>query len=314
MNKKFLYVAIAFVLCGGTASADFWYVNSTYTTVQSVQPKYSLSTETFWDQVPSNQLPPVQSTECSNGSCSTVQYTLGDSTSNNYTWGGSCDTAAAHFGIAAQTYTCSQNYNQYSWSTGAGGGGGDGGLGVGIPGFGWYRTRSTIELYLGNVGASAPCKPEPSSWSSITQNGYGTPAHISECTTSVHQGTAAPIATLTAAPSTITAPASSALTYSCSNGATSASIDNGVGAVTPAAAGTVPVSPTATTAYTVTCTNANGTGTDSATVTVSPQQPDLTPLSLTPHTVVAGTQSTFTATLHNGGTAPTPTFSSTVYV
>ncbi|MDB5190072.1 MAG: hypothetical protein JWN49_398, partial [Parcubacteria group bacterium] len=60
------------------------------------------------------------------------------------------------------------------------------------------------------------------------------------------------------------------------------------------------------TANTVSCTNTL----DVTNLT----SPDLTPLSLTPHTVVAGTQSTFTATLHNGGTAPTPTFSSTVYV
>ncbi|MDB4992299.1 MAG: hypothetical protein JWL75_544 [Parcubacteria group bacterium] len=59
-------------------------------------------------------------------------------------------------------------------------------------------------------------------------------------------------------------------------------------------------------ATTVSCTN---------TITVnSPLQPDLTPLSLTPHTVVAGQSSVFTATLANTGTAATPNFSSTVYV
>jgi hypothetical protein len=42
--------------------------------------------------------------------------------------------------------------------------------------------------------------------------------------------------------------------------------------------------------------------------------PDLTPTGLTPLTVVAGTPATFTATLKNNGTAPTPPFSSTIFV
>jgi hypothetical protein len=171
-----------------------------------------------------------------------------------------------------------------------------------------------IELYTGSVAASAPCKAEPSDWAAITQNGAGPAYHYNECTTSVHMGTVAPTATLTAAPSSITAGNSTALTYSCSDASTSAVIDNGVGAVSPAAAGTKSVTPGATTTYKVTCTNANGTGTASATVTVTPLQPDLTPIALTPHTVIAGQASTFTATLLNGGTAATPNFSSTIFV
>ncbi|MDB4992304.1 MAG: hypothetical protein JWL75_549 [Parcubacteria group bacterium] len=123
-----------------------------------------------------------------------------------------------------------------------------------------------------------------------------------------------PVATLTAAPPTVVAGGASLLTYSCSNDATAAAIDNGVGAVSPVAAGSRSVTPSDTTVYTLTCTNSHGSSTASATVTVTVQQPDLTPLSLTPHTVVAGQSSVFTATLANTGTAPTPNFSSTVYV
>ncbi|MEO6536860.1 MAG: CARDB domain-containing protein [Candidatus Paceibacterota bacterium] len=87
-----------------------------------------------------------------------------------------------------------------------------------------------------------------------------------------HDGVIAakPVASLTASPSTIVSGNSSLLTYSCSNGATSASIDNGVGTKTPAASGSAPVSPTTTTTYTLTCTNSGGSSTATATVTVEP--------------------------------------------
>lgn len=52
----------------------------------------------------------------------------------------------------------------------------------------------------------------------------------------------------------------------------------------------------------------------SCAVTVTAAPPDLTPIGLTPSTVVAGQSSTFTATLSNTGGSVTPNFSSTVYV
>lgn len=64
------------------------------------------------------------------------------------------------------------------------------------------------------------------------------------------------------------------LTYSCDN-TTSASINNGVGTVSPASGGTVTASPVTTTTYTLTCTGAGGSDTDNTTVTVS-SGPDLT--------------------------------------
>jgi hypothetical protein len=58
----------------------------------------------------------------------------------------------------------------------------------------------------------------------------------------------------------------------------------------------------------------SGTGTTASCSANSLSQPDLTPTALTPHTVIAGQRSTFTATLFNGGTAATPTFTSTIFV
>lgn len=75
-------------------------------------------------------------------------------------------------------------------------------------------------------------------------------------------------ANLSASPTSISSGGSSTLTWSTTN-ATSASINNGVGAVTPVAGGSVSVSPTTTTTYTLTAANASGSTTSQATVTVS---------------------------------------------
>ncbi len=92
--------------------------------------------------------------------------------------------------------------------------------------------------------------------------------------------------TLTAAPGTITSGRSATLTWS-SPDAVSAEIDNDVGTVSPATGGTVEVTPTETTAYTVTVTFAdNSTAVASATVTVS--DPPTATLSAAPETITAG--------------------------
>lgn len=79
----------------------------------------------------------------------------------------------------------------------------------------------------------------------------------------------APTSTLSALPGTITQGASSSLSWTSTN-ATSASINNGVGAVTPVAGGSVSVSPMTTTTYTLTASGPGGQSTSQATVTVNP--------------------------------------------
>lgn len=78
----------------------------------------------------------------------------------------------------------------------------------------------------------------------------------------------APTGTFSATPGSIAPGASVTLTWSSAN-ATSASIDNGVGAVTPVAGGAVNVSPGATTTYTLTLSGPGGVTTRQATVTVT---------------------------------------------
>lgn len=78
-------------------------------------------------------------------------------------------------------------------------------------------------------------------------------------------------ATLTAEPATITS-GSSTLTYTCPTGTPSASINQGVGSLSPATGGTKSVSPTVTTTYTLTCDAPSGgsASTAQAMVTVGP--------------------------------------------
>jgi len=78
-----------------------------------------------------------------------------------------------------------------------------------------------------------------------------------------------PTGTFSASPASIITGSSSSLIWTSAD-ATSASIDNGVGSVTPVAGGSVSVSPTTTTTYTLTLTGAGGTIYKQATVTVSP--------------------------------------------
>ncbi len=77
-----------------------------------------------------------------------------------------------------------------------------------------------------------------------------------------------PVGTFAATPSTIS-PGGSAMLVWTSQNATGASVDQGVGIVSPAAGGSVSVSPSATTMYTLTLTGAGGTVTYKVIVTVS---------------------------------------------
>src|SRR5579871_3890286 len=79
-----------------------------------------------------------------------------------------------------------------------------------------------------------------------------------------------PTVSLSANPATVTPGQTAALTWSSTN-ATSAQIDNNIGAVQPR--GTQNVSPTQTTTYTITVAGAGGTATAKTTVTVTAPPP-----------------------------------------
>jgi phospholipase C len=110
-----------------------------------------------------------------------------------------------------------------------------------------------------------------------------------------------PTVSLSANPATVTAGLSSTLTWSSTN-ATSAQIDNNIGAVQPS--GTQNVSPPQTTTYTITVTGAGGTATASATVTVNApvlSAPTVT-ITANPTAIAAGASSTLTVAATNATT------------
>lgn len=79
----------------------------------------------------------------------------------------------------------------------------------------------------------------------------------------------APTCSLSASHTSIGVGQSTVLSWTTQNIPTSASIDNGVGSVTPAIGGSVTVSPTVTTTYTLTVSNSGGSSTCQVTILVS---------------------------------------------
>ncbi len=112
---------------------------------------------------------------------------------------------------------------------------------------------------------------------------------LAACGTGPHAGP--PTATLTADHSSITAGTPATLTWTTS-GATSVSIDNGVGNVP--ANGTAQVSPTATTTYTLTAAGSGGSAT--AQVTINVTAPTTVTITAAPATINRGQNSVLTVT------------------
>jgi hypothetical protein len=131
-----------------------------------------------------------------------------------------------------------------------------------------FATGASIDQGIGAVtpiaGGSLQVSPATTTTYTLTAPGPSGPA-IAQATVTVHP---TPTCTLTATPSTITVGQSVTLTWTSTN-ATSASINNGVGGVTPVAGGAIVVTPAVTTTYVLTVTGpAGGQNTAQATVTV----------------------------------------------
>ncbi len=133
--------------------------------------------------------------------------------------------------------------------------------------------------------------------------------------------TPSPAAQLTASTTNIMLGQSATLTWSTTR-AQSAAIDNGVGAVTPIAAGSTTVTPTATTTYTLTAAGAAGTTPATASVTITVIGPPTAQLTASGSTFVRGrgvrldwsTTNAQSATIDNGVGVVTPTASGSVHV
>lgn len=123
-----------------------------------------------------------------------------------------------------------------------------------------------IDAVTPAAGGSVSVSPGSTTTYTLTLTG---PGGTTTRTAGVTVNPPAPTGSLNASPSDITQGGSTTLSWSSSH-ATSASIDNGVGAVSPASGGSVSVSPSATTTYTLTLTGPGGTASPQASVTVAP--------------------------------------------
>lgn len=128
-------------------------------------------------------------------------------------------------------------------------------------------TSLSIDQGIGTVTGTTSKVVNPSSTTTYTltaTNSYGSVAKSATITV----GSLPTISSFTASPSTIASGDSSTLSWSCT-GATSLSIDQGVGTVTGLSSAVV--SPSNSTTYTMTATNSMGSVTRSVTVSVSTQ-------------------------------------------
>ncbi|MHB0865907.1 MAG: hypothetical protein ACYC1Y_03350, partial [Minisyncoccota bacterium] len=108
-----------------------------------------------------------------------------------------------------------------------------------------------------------------------------------------------PSCTLTASPASIETGSSATLSWSTSH-ATSASIDNGIGAITPNTSGSNTITPSSNTTYTLTTSGAGGTVHCSASITVTPPPPAPTcTLTASPTSIETGSASTLNWTTTN---------------
>src|SRR5579884_1951637 len=98
-----------------------------------------------------------------------------------------------------------------------------------------------------------------------------------------------PSATLSISPNAVTSGTTATLAWS-TQGATSVTIDNGIGSV--AASGSHAVTPQQTTTYTLTASNSAGTTTATAVITVTPAAAPTATLTATPTTVFPGDSTT----------------------
>ena len=165
----------------------------------------------------------------------------------------------------------------------------------------WTTTNATSVSIPGTSGTLAVdgtttvSPTTPTTYTLTAEGASGTTAATATVTINISGW---PTATLTANPTAIKAGQSATLTWATSD-ATSAAIDQGVGAVTPLAGGSTSVSPTTTTTYTLTAGNTTGNATAAATVTVIPPDPVIDTFTATSTSIGKGGSTTLNWTTTN---------------
>src|SRR5438105_4783500 len=163
----------------------------------------------------------------------------------------------------------------------------------------WTTTNATsvsIDNGIGSKPTSGSVNVNPTSTTTYTLTATGSGGTITK--TATVTVVPAPAVTFTAIPSSIVTGQSSTLTWTTQN-ATSVSIDNGFGA--QPLAGSINVSPTQSTTYTLTATGQGGTTIRQVTVAVG-SSPTVT-LTATPSTINLGGKAVLTWTSTNAVTA-----------
>jgi hypothetical protein len=179
----------------------------------------------------------------------------------------------------------------------------------------WAPAAGYVNSGTSQVAAHTWGATGPQTFKVLTENDQGADSTFTSYTTSVAACPVAPVATLTDSNGgQVQSGSSATLNWSCTGSVTSASIDQGVGAVSPLSGGSVSSGPiTAVKQFTLTCTGPGGSNTNSDTISLTPP-PDLTPTGLTPSGTVAGQNTPFTGTVLNNGGSATPQFESSMYI
>ncbi|SPD74472.1 exported hypothetical protein [uncultured Desulfobacterium sp.] len=164
----------------------------------------------------------------------------------------------------------------------------------------WNVTNAetcVIEPGIGAVGPSGSIKISPAQTTTYTITASN-PAGSATASTTVTVIYPAPVAMISASPQSIELGQSTLLYWNTTN-AISCIIEPDIGTVNPN--GSIMVSPTATTTYSITATNPDGTATANVTVTVITVQPTVT-LTASPASIQYGQSSTLTWTSTNATT------------
>ena len=159
----------------------------------------------------------------------------------------------------------------------------------------WSSTNATSCTasggWSGTTATSGTHVVSPTATTTYTLSCSGAGGTSGPASATVTVNSSAPAVTLTANPTTIASGGKSTLTWSSSNATSCAASGGWTG--TEATSGTLAVSPTATTVYTLLCGGAGGTTQASATVTVSSSAPTVT-LTANPTSIAQGGSSKLT--------------------
>ncbi len=170
-------------------------------------------------------------------------------------------------------------------------------------------TSVTIDQGVGSVGTFGSRTVAPAQTTNYTLTATGAGGTV-RCYTSVtvNQPPQPPTCTLNANPTSITTGGASTLSWTTSN-ATSVSINQGIGAVSPG--GSMNVTPWGTTTYTLTATGNGGSVNCQTTITVNqPPQPPTCTLSASPTSVLAGNSATLSWSTTNANSVTISTLGS----